>query len=524
MAIVENKATEIGDVLVIKTEVPLIGLIALNSFIDDVVGVTGTRLFNKLFRYSTDGFNFSSWTELNNTNLMAIQFLATDIVTFEYRYERVGSDNTGELEFNNINLEGQYVDVTCGSTYSQSLFSPYLSCTDVDVLLWCINVTEKLYKSGIIPKYVERGKNLADDKDYLIFWSSIACFFSLIVQFARRFKNILQEEDILKEYLKQRNLFNCDDTAIEDLVYIANNYYDEIRQRGTIQIAKRKGYKNKQVDGELLRLLCYNALKDEFIFSLVEPHKIGWHINNSSPLYKGTYFQSMSNKSYEDTKDFVDLGLYPKTAGVSIVTDGSKEVARLTAGNRIGNTNYQSFGINIDTNIAYEITFWVKRVGGAGTLTFAVRAADIANNARSTRRVISNAISQSFFANYQLSIQDKWYFVRGIIYPELYSQAQFVNSDLRPTLNPQYDSQHLKWRSNTVKFIPWIESVSGEHYIWDLKIRPVSTPYSTGFVQTNNFINMWLKNNNGRYSNEDVDEILRKYMIPYNSTFASIYL
>ena len=42
MAIVENRSTEIGDVIRIQTEVPIIGIVSLNSFVDDTVGeITG---------------------------------------------------------------------------------------------------------------------------------------------------------------------------------------------------------------------------------------------------------------------------------------------------------------------------------------------------------------------------------------------------------------------------------------------------------------------------------------------------
>jgi len=68
MAIIQNKASSVGDVILIETEVPIIGLIALTSFLDTTVGETQDKLFFKEFRFSTDGINFSVWKELTLFN------------------------------------------------------------------------------------------------------------------------------------------------------------------------------------------------------------------------------------------------------------------------------------------------------------------------------------------------------------------------------------------------------------------------------------------------------------------------
>ena len=50
MAVVDNTASAIGDVLLIEVEIPVIGLSSISSFIDSVVGVTATRYFEKYCR------------------------------------------------------------------------------------------------------------------------------------------------------------------------------------------------------------------------------------------------------------------------------------------------------------------------------------------------------------------------------------------------------------------------------------------------------------------------------------------
>ena len=189
---------------------------------------------------------------------------------------------------------------------------------------WCINVLEKIYKQGIVPNYIERGadQNInGEDRDYLDFWRTLTCFFSLLVNYARTFENFANNNTLLETYLRNRGLFICDNTSLVDLIYLKENYFDEIRQRGTLQIAKEKGG-SKLVDGELIRLLCKGEC-EEFLFSLTEPEKAGWNLRNSSPLHHGLEEHSMLTKGYEKSKDFVDLDNYPlvNAPNCSIVKD-----------------------------------------------------------------------------------------------------------------------------------------------------------------------------------------------------------
>ena len=39
-----------------------------------------------------------------------------------------------------------------------------------------------------------------------------------------------------------------------------------------------------------------------------------------------------------------------------------------------------------------------------------------------------------------------------------------------------------------------------------------------------NFIEIWCSQNNKNYTTVQVEEIIRKYLIPYNSTFKMIYM
>src|SRR5882672_3636678 len=153
MAIIENRSTEIGDVLYIRTEVPIIGLITLIDFLDTVSGETINRYFKKEFRYSRDGVNFYPWLLLTTTNISTVIVDPTDTFIIEYRYSRIGTDTTGEIAFNDVTLQADFEPSSCGTLYQDSIFAQFFSCQNLEVLGWAINVLEKMYKKGIVPTY-----------------------------------------------------------------------------------------------------------------------------------------------------------------------------------------------------------------------------------------------------------------------------------------------------------------------------------------------------------------------------------
>src|ERR1035438_7962466 len=107
--IIKNQSSEIGDVLFIKTDTPLIGLIALYSFVDETVGEYTDRSFKKTFRYSVDGINYTQYVDLTNDNIAGVQVQANDTFYAQYRYERIGLDSTGVLEFDSVTLNGEFI-------------------------------------------------------------------------------------------------------------------------------------------------------------------------------------------------------------------------------------------------------------------------------------------------------------------------------------------------------------------------------------------------------------------------------
>jgi len=621
VAVIENKATEIGDVLIIRTEVPIIGIVTLLSFIDDTNGEVVNKYFQKTFRYSVDGINFSTYLPLTTAAIQGIVIQPTDSLVIEYVYQRTGLDNSGSLIWNSVTLDGEFIEVLCGEAYEKSMYSDYFGCNNICSLNWSINVLEKLYQKGILANYIERGSNSSNeqDRDFIDFWRSVTHYFALFVCLARAFGEFYSDEGLLKCYLEQRNLFFCDDLDYQGLYYLMQNYYDEIRQRGTIQIIKEKnafGFINdcldesqsvslsqstsssstsgseglKYIDGELLRLLCYDIC-DEFMFCLSKVEKLGWNIGSSSPLYGGMSNQNCVNKAYEDTQDIKDLNTYPLINGgrAAIITDDGKEVMHLAnvpngevAG--VGDLDF-SKAIKVDPQLDYEITFVAKQDYDVshsdsnsdgftvGNLTFGCFAFNCFGALVSLQNINDQTDQDFFFQKVSLQRQDKYVYIRGMIFnyskysvfspTSFYKRGKIVSLDnvyyrvlkdtvlgitpgttsisftyFSPIPTNELDStlknslnigQNLRFKDDINYIIPYIvldneSGAGGELFVWDIKVKPVSTPYSHGFIQQPNFIHIWMKNRNGRYSDEQIKQIMRKYLLPYDCTFKNIML
>lgn len=460
-----NQSTEFGDVLIIRANVPIIGLIALTDYLDDTTE-QGNNRFYKEFRYTIDGINYTTWQELTADNLNAVVIDSRDTFIVEYRYTHINDESASfsisgslDLAWNSTQLDGQFLEVPCGKTYEQSIFADFFSCHATEVLAWCVNVTEKLYKQGIVPKFVTRGdeSNINGiDRDYIDFWRAVACFFAYIVVFARQFEKFRENDQLLSQFLEQRGVFFCDDASSADKNYLVEYYFDEIRQRGTSQIYKTKDQRNSEVDGELLRLLCYNKEVDEFIFNVHLPHTIGWSVENSSPLYTGLSRQTGAIKGYEFTKDFIDLGKYPIFGNgvIEIIEDNGDQVLSIKdvpigeiSGIGENNLNYK---IVVDDDMSYEITFFVRQVDAGENLTFGVRTYDIASNSISPVRIDTDTNETYFFEKIQLNKTDKYYLVRGIIYSKD-TNASDVENNLSIG-----QGKHLKFASGTYGLIPYI--------------------------------------------------------------------
>jgi hypothetical protein len=331
------------------------------------------------------------------------------------------------------------------------------------------------------------------------------------------------------------------------------NYYDEIRKRGTINCFLPKE-DDEPLDGEFLRLICKNTC-DEFIFNLTRDEKIGWNIGNSSPLYSGVSNQINFNKTLENSEDFLDLNKHSiqVNSGIAEIYDvDSKSVLRLKSSvggycgisadlNNISNSEFDK-AITVSPELDYEITFQIRQdVSLEECISFGCLSFDSNNNLISLINIDDTNNNSYFFTNKSIKRSDKYYKIRGIIYK--------VKVGPNPPMSNEvlYEGfgNNLRFKNkNVCKIIPIIimdgrtnNPGSSELLIWDYKVRPLVTGYSangldiaktghfsTGFIQSKNILLMYYKNNNQQLKNLEIEEKLRKYFLPYNSTFKTVNL
>ena len=538
MSVVGNTLSEIGDqILVIPTQ-PLIGVVSFASYALNATGVTATRFFKEEFRYGTTGFLWSDWTDLTNGNIAAITVASnTTPFFFQYRLTRDGIDATGLLEFISIEPIGTYLTPECGQIFNQSTFTTLVaSCHDPEILTWCTAVLEKLYEKGIVPEYITRGTERSEemDADYISFWRTVACFFGLVVKYVRVFETLYDHEELLSQFLIQRNMYLCGTESLTQLQYLAENYFDQMRRRGTSMMDQDITSGTTTILGELKRLICYNPTCDEYQFELTPKQYIGWNIGNSSPLYQGNYRNPIFFKGYELTEEVVSASAYPffGTLSPAVTTDDIPVLdfvnpgAGLIAGIGLDYTGATPFAvpdlaISVNSCFTYEITFLIKQTALSSTLTFGCLAFDENDNQIDLVNITDEADNNFFFEQISLNIAGQYYLVRGI----LHSRATELNATARESSLDIGYGVHKRMSEGICKILPIVASdfrevaaVAGNLYIKDFKVALSTAQSSRGFIQATPIIQAHFQNNNGEHSTADLQEIISNFFIPYNST------
>ena len=557
----DNILYEIGDVLLIDVMPKITGRVHLTDFSDVLEGVTSTRTVQKEFRVSPDGVFWNSWQPLTAENLSLSEYVVDDALTIQLRYTRTGSDSTGVIEFKSIDFMGSREAIQfVAPTISSSIFANIIGTPEMKALEE--NLFKKLYYRGIVPAYIPRADNSDEneDRDYIDLFFSVARFFSLFIRFFKRFENFGTDFDLMREQVRQYGIyFDESNITLEELQYLAQHLYDQIRQRGTEMIFKRKGYlmpngETLQIDGEFIRLLR-SKTTDELLYENMPLSRVGWCLGQSSPMYRGTSQAYYLNKTPENSSDFQNLDnfLINKTnerSTASIVeTDDGKKVLSFNILNDskigIGNLNENAeipdkYFVVVDSKLDYEITFAIKILDGANdknTITFGVDGYDVLKNKLSDAFITPNGdkVTDVFFEISEAKFKNEvWYFVRGILF-------SYSSSNLEESLTNIGFGSNLYFNNSFVKYIIPKIIINGvyetEIQIWDYKIRPLvrgtnilplkngeENSHSLGFIQSSRIFYSYVRNNNNSQSKDEITDIIEKYLLPYNVTDIFVFM
>lgn len=547
----DSRLVSIGDVITVDVPVKAHAKLLITSYQEDIVGIaTSSRDVYREFRVTEDGIFWTDWAEMTPDNLSYRYFTVNGVATIQLRYTRIGTDSSGVIEWNSITFGGEAVPINYDTpTIDDSIFADVFPSYETQKL--AANLFKKLYFRGVVPKYIVRGDNrdAVEDADYISLARAIGHFFAMFIQYFKRFDNFYNDEQLMREYVRQYGVyFDEANATLEDLQYLTSHLYDEIRKRGTAMIFKRKGDtlpngETVPIDGEFIRLLRSKDY-NELIYEILGTEMTGLCVGKSSPMYRGTNYSNRINKTAEDTADFQDLDHFLVTSdggAVRLIDFEDKRVVQISVSGQqeAGLGNYQSTremsrGYVVDSEMDYEVCFFfrVPAMSGNATLRFGVEGYDF-NKQKLYDAFITadnNSVKEDFLSqDTGVFVKNEWYMVRGYLY------AYSTNIIANPLLNIGR-GKNLTFNNRFVRYIqPYIQlRANGDDskiMLWDYKIRPavrgtnimplkngVENSHSLGFVECPPIFYLYARNNNNSQSEEDIKNIVDKYLLPYNVT------
>lgn len=547
----DNILNNIGDILLVTLAPKIMGKVRITNFVDSIEGETEQRSLSREFRISQDGVFWTDWKPLNNENLSSDEFVTDNSLYIEVRYTRTGTDDTGVIKFIDITFNGVREEIQfVAPTLMSSVLNRALGTNELSSLE--INIFKKLYYRGILPNYIERADNddYKEDKDFVDLFFSVARFFALFIIFFRRWERFKDDEDLLREQVRGYGLyFNEGKITLEELQYLTRNLFSQAQQRGTQMIFTRRGDvlsngTEAPIDGEFIRL-TQNRSCDELLYENVPKWKMGWCMNQSSPMYKGTSRSFNLNKTRENSEDFQSLSNFvlskSGSGNYSLASSGNKRVLKLNFGSgsgraglgRVSNEEVSDNLYTADSQMDYEITFAFKLNNASSGIKveFGVEGFDINKNYLNDSFITPNGFTISNeFLNQATNVwrSGKWYFVRGIIHAYGSSNIGQETTNLGFGTNLYFNNPFLKY------ILPKIQVSSNTATsveIWDYKIRPLVRgkniiplkdgkldAKSLGFIQAPDFFYTYFRNNNKTQSQQDITDIIEKYLYPFNKT------
>jgi hypothetical protein len=552
----DNIMENIGDEIVFLVNAQVRnGWVDLSSFLDTWSDRTGVQV---LMRYTDFTFLWSDWMEVTSNVLDIHNLRPTNTLDFEIRCIKIGGEGITNI-LQQVVISGTFITKNIdNSIIDGSIFRPVVDTPEQ--LQYQNNFFKKLYFKGIIPLYMIRALNRSreEDEDYISFMDTIARFFSLIISFFKRWERFSENYDLLFENVQQQGLaFDKINTPFEDLLFLSSHWLDQIRQRGTDLIFRRKGEvlpsgNIMPIDGEFVRLLGIRPW-DEFLYEIIPDYLLGWCMLNCSPMYMGTCDSIQLNKTGENTKDFVDINKFPIIGDqqpiiTQIVSEGNKSVLLLWAN---GNWNgLGTFGTGLQSRadsmlvasiqLDYEVTFefMISQASGTGSplstrnFSFGCKCFDRDKNLMQLVSAKDGSFSDNFI-NEDLSefLQtDIWYKFRGIIFAHQSSNNPYDKTNLGFGNNLRFFSTNTAYIQPYIAYNAPAVQFGGYCFIWNYKVRPMvrgkntlplqgeqtNNAYSLGFIESKGWQNIIVANNNRLQSEAEITDFVNRYLISYS--------
>ena len=562
-----------GDSLIIETRQNKDGLYEIVNPRFEFGGVISSEAYVIIyFRTVSNGIMITPWEKVGsqNTELSSLDltYRIEKGQTLQIKFVRSNDIVDGDIEFIKFYTEGTYRLIGHDTpTLDASMFAGVNSDDSTTELE--TNLFKKLYFRSIVPNYIKRGDNrsMNEDRDYVSLFSAISRFFALIIKFFKRWENINNDEEMLKEILRNNGIqFNESTVTLSELKHLVQNLNNEISKRGTKEMFMFKGDKRADgttvaIDGEFIRMIQAKRYT-EILFEHVPKREIGWCIGNSSPIYRGISGNCFDlDKLHLKSHLFSSLkqasSLFPFIHDVVLGSGRSGLTGRslLLSGEKVGigrnlpGTDVVEYLVPVDACLDYEITMRFKVLSAEENSSlyafvegFNINRAKLIDafvtpdrssivmsvtpNDDNREIVCGNFFKDDVSLNLKRFNTGVDYFVRFVI------KSYASQSNNSYSLNIGMGNE-LHFNNPFVRYIlPTFMITSGRIEIWGLHIRPLvrgtninpivgseeERSFSTGFVQVSNLSHMYVRNGNTTMSEHGVEDFINRNMIPYNGT------
>jgi hypothetical protein len=173
------------------------------------------------------------------------------------------------------------------------------------------------------------------------------------------------------------------------------------------------------------------------------------------------------------------------------------------------------YAIKVSDQLDYEISFWFLQPTTDPTFELSVNCFDCAISTELVPIDVQNGASNRIFIPGNLPIcgtPNKWNFMHAA----LYGCNEPLHNDLQP-LTSHGAGTNLIMQPGTAKLFVNLICVQNCMLVYDFKVKPLRTVFSTGFLQSSGLLEIWRKNNQTSMTSAQIDALTSEFLVPYDT-------
>jgi hypothetical protein len=180
------------------------------------------------------------------------------------------------------------------------------------------------------------------------------------------------------------------------------------------------------------------------------------------------------------------------------------------------------YAITVSDQIDYEISFWFQVPTTDPTFELSVNCFDCQFDTELIPIDVVSGASNKVLIPGNISIcgtPNKWNFLHAVLYN--------CNQPVVP--DTQQETSHaagtnLIMKPGTTKLFVNLTCFFNCMLVWGFRVKPLRTPFSTGFIQSRGLIEIWRKNNRKDMTAAQIDSIATQFLLPYDTNMSVIEL